>query len=169
MVIVIVLLCAGLAWFSSFPVRYQARAVADIQRVGGEIFYDYQLTSGNFVKEDARIPATKWQRELLGDHYFIRPSSINLAGKNVSDNDVRDFCLLRGVKFLRLNNTQISDLAASDLVKMRSLETLELGSTKLTDKGLQILIGLPNLKVLNIYGTGVTPVSLYTSPSPRDS
>ena len=140
LLIVLTLPCVWVA-YQTERARSQARSVRDVQAIGGMLQFDYQLKSGNY-DPNATPDAPAWLVETVGEEYFRRPITLDLAyrhlsrirsGEPIASND--DLQLLRGLP---------------------DLETLEIGDKRqVTDDGLVHLAGLKNLRVLYLYRTGV--------------
>ena len=113
----------------------QAKAVAEIQKLGGKITID---------KNNPGKPVT----------------AVRLMDTKVTDAGLEHFKGLRHLQSLELGNTTITDAGLEHLKSLTQLENLDLRGTKITDAGLEHLKGMTNLQSLYLSGTNVTDVGL---------
>jgi hypothetical protein len=142
-----------LGWFAweMQRARRQREAVEGIEKVGGEVSYDF-LT---YDREWARPPA--WLQRWLGDDFFFDVETVILATMaDVGDGDVRHLKVLSKLEFLSLNGMDVTDAGLQQVQGLAELETLYLSSPQITDDGLEHLMALTNLKFLLLGCSQVT-------------
>jgi hypothetical protein len=128
--------------------RKQREAVEAIQKLGGEVKYDYQETT----ILNPQPPGPAWLRKLFGDDFFATVTSVRLS----SDANLGDLKGLTDVRALFLSNIWVTDAGLENLTGMTQLITLFLDDTQVTDAGLEHLKGLTQLQMLYVGNTQVT-------------
>ena len=113
----------------------QARAVAEIEKLGGRVTVD-ETNPGKPV------------------------NSVILAGSNVTDEGLAHVEGLTQLQHLELASTKVTDVGLGHLKGLTQLLSLNLQFTKVSDAGLEHLKGLTNLKSLCLRGTQVTDAGL---------
>ncbi len=113
----------------------QARAIAEIKRLGGT------------VEVDSKRP----DLPVIG---------VNLKHTKVIDASLEHLQGLTRLEILSLKETGVTDDGVVSIKGLTRLEVLELGRTKVTDKGLEYLKGFTKLKRLDLGGTEVTDKGL---------
>ncbi len=174
--------------------KHQRRAVAEIEALGGEVWYDYQKveTTGRHrhtfhSDPKAPPPGLAWLRHLIGAEYFQKVAYVAARETKVSDADLlvlRKLPCLEGVdlaktaisdagmkhleglnlKSLCLNDTQVTGRGLRHLKEMKSLVKLGLWNTDVEDSGLAHLAGLTNLASLVLDGTKTTDAGVSHLP-----
>jgi YHS domain-containing protein len=86
--------------------------------------------------------------------------SLNMAGKQATDEDLAQLKNLPKISQLNLANTAITDAGLANIAGLASLTHLHLEKTAITDAGLSNLKNLNNLVYLNLYSTSVTDAGL---------
>lgn len=149
--VLVTLLCVALGlWVGS--AERQRRAVADIEKLGGDVKYVEPAASEKF-------PVTYLRRWLPAD-YFDEIEWVDLANTQVTDAGLAYLQGLTGLQALWLNNTHVTDAGLAHLQGLSRLQFLELAETEVTDTGLARLEGLTNLQVLALDNTHVTDAGL---------
>jgi hypothetical protein len=142
-------------WFS----QQQMRAAAELDQLGGNVFWAWRLDDRIMDKQSPRFSAPGWI--LPGDSYV---KSVYLINSQVDDLDnklvVIESC--RGIRDLVLNNSRITDAALVHVAHLLHVDTLQLSNTEITDAGLHHLAALKKLKRLILTGTRVTPRGVST-------
>jgi len=86
--------------------------------------------------------------------------SLNMAGKQATDEDLAQLKNLPKISQLNLANTAITDAGLANIAGLTNLTHLHLEKTAITDAGLSNLKNLNNLVYLNLYSTNVTDAGL---------
>jgi hypothetical protein len=122
------------SWFGArmAKARRQREVVAEVEKLNGLVFYDYQSNTDGVRDVGDRAPGPAWLRNLVGVDFMADVVDVSFDG------------------------TQLTDAGLERIKDMRRLETLELTGTEITDAGLEHLKGLPNLRQLWLADTRVT-------------
>lgn len=129
-------------------VHNQRIAVAEVERLYGQVQYDYQTgPTRNTVP-----PGPKWFKALLGDDFFAEVTRIYVysAPEPFSDQTIERLSRLPTVKCLKLHPFEISANGLAYLARMQSLERLSLCLAAVTGADLAQLKKLKRLKHLDI-------------------
>ena len=86
--------------------------------------------------------------------------SLNMAGKQATDEDLAQLKNLPKISQLNLANTAVTDAGLANIAGLTNLTHLHLEKTAITDAGLANLKNLTNLTYLNLYSTNVTDAGL---------
>ena len=86
--------------------------------------------------------------------------SLNMAGKQATDEDLAQLKNLPKICQLNLANTAVTDAGLANIAGLTNLTHLHLEKTAITDAGLANLKNLTNLTYLNLYSTNVTDAGL---------
>ena len=152
----------GLGWFG-WKVRQasaQAAAVAAIEKLGGNVQYDYQFNSRGEMMASPELPGPAWLHALLGGDFFRNVRVVDLSGKPATDGDLERLKDLTKLGRLVLSGTQITDGGLKQLPGLTHLKSLALAETQITDAGLPSLRGLAQLESLELDYTKVTDAGL---------
>jgi hypothetical protein len=166
--------------------RKERRAVETIRKLGGAVYYNYEMETDFEPPQDRHFSAepygSGWLRKILGDDFFSDPTVAMVAGDDWSDDDLACFEALPTLKSFRLGPAlRITDVGLAHLENLTQLERLCLSSRGITDAalvhvkpmsklrillvtmspsvgdgGLVHLKGLKQLKNLNVRGTAIT-------------
>ena len=144
----------GLGWKANKARRIR-RAVAEVQRLGGSAYYDYEFHATKDRNSIPR-PEPRWLQRLLGPEYFhdVRYVSINfpvLAADEPSR--IKDLAFLSDLKelqWLYLANSGADDAAFHRLTPLPRLQVLSLYEPRVGDAGLAWLSGCHDLKMLTV-------------------
>ncbi len=121
--------CLWAGWWSSAGQR-QARAVATIRKLGGDVYYEFDVTGPpELTKPKA------WQR-WIGIDYFAKVTIASLEGNEFDDDTL------------------------SVLRDLPDLNSLRIKSSRPTDKTIDVILGLKQLHGLTIHNAEVTPSGL---------
>lgn len=158
----------------------QKTAVNAITKIGGSVYYDYQLlkvgtkltvpggtiTIGDerksylFGQLTASSPVPKWLSERIGDEMFVKIIAVHLRNTGLSDDRMHCLAGLPDIRVLDLSHNPITDKALTHLAGMRRLETLRLDGTSIEGPGLAYLQHLPRLDDLILADTRITDEGL---------
>ncbi len=173
-----VLLATGLlalvaiAWFAVrfHRARTQAKAVTEIKRLGGWVFYDCRYTEDGRLKS-AKPAGPRWLRRWLGADVFGHVHGVrltetaNLEGlgdfqlvnrpcHGVTDAAIAPLATLIDLEWLALNGAPVTDDGIAHLARLSRLQRLWLDDTNISSSGLRHLSCLTVLKTLSLRGTG---------------
>jgi hypothetical protein len=152
----LVLPAAGLAAPALRPTeRMQQEAiVAAIERLGGQVMYDYQ-------RPDPAKPKVFDPKARPKDpDQFHRVILVSLRDTKASDDDLKTLAKLPALENLDLTNTPVTAAGLAHLRGLRELRNLGLWNTRVDDAGLEHLAGLTKLQSLILDGTRVTDAGL---------
>lgn len=174
--LVLVIACCGLAWWSSQTrlMSRQQSAVLQIRKLGGNASYAHQLNGKSPAKTSAilqcvlgnvvmspvvkvswhAVHASDEDAGVLVDLPYL--TDLRLNSTRLSDAGMQPLTQLSGLQRLDLWCSQITDQTMPHLSKMHRLQRLSLFSTQVTDEGLRFLETLHHLEELNLRGTNVT-------------
>jgi Leucine Rich repeat len=141
--------------------RRQADAVSAVQRLGGDIYFDYDLNLQGRYSPNARPPrGPGWLREILSPEYFRTPYTIWVRQK-VTDSELSFLQELTELRTLHLPRTDVTDSGLSCLRSMPHLWGLDLMNCSLVgDASAREISGLVELKELYLNGTRFTDMGL---------
>jgi hypothetical protein len=132
------------------PAQRQKRAVQAIRDAGGDVMHEDEPKEKRFLR------APEWLQEFLGDDYFKRVMSVNLAKSRITDDGLENLEPLNELVNLNLTNTHISDAGLKHIRGLTKLVVLDLTNTQITDAGLEHLNGLTSLEYLSISKTQIS-------------
>jgi hypothetical protein len=127
--------------------QLRVKAFEVIDRVGGTFQNDPESQGRRLLNGDAQA----------GPDRDMPVMTVNLAGKAITDQDVKFLVGIPELSFLILDNTQVTDKGVAKLADLHNLANLSLVGTKVTDKSLRALKQSRHLVMLNVAGTAVTP------------
>ncbi|MEK6246539.1 MAG: hypothetical protein N2C12_00055, partial [Planctomycetales bacterium] len=154
LLVLVTVVAVWLGWWSH-KARQQREAVAAINKVGGQVAYDFQ-------REGLETPRhwPEWLVDWLGVDYFSNVTSLHLGNAQITDEGLKHLEGLQALKGLSLNNTQVTDKGLKHLDGLQTLKWLRLGSTRVTDAGMKHLEGLQTLDRLYLDHAQVTDAGL---------
>ena len=118
--------------------RQQKQAVEAIEKLGGEVSYDYEPAG----------PA--WLRRLIGIDYFASVTTVELLGREVTDAGLEHLKRLTSLRRLFLSGTQISGAGLEYLKGLTRLVLLEVDDTEVSDIGVsELQQALPNCDIVH--------------------
>ncbi len=149
-------------WLSVVATRAnrQRRAVEQIRKVGGSVWYDYQIDDsgsgseamGPHLLPDAALPGPKWLRNLIGIDYFANAVGASMYDGNAYDeagavdNGSMAFDELPRLSAVFLTRKCINDDTMAHLRGLTELHYLLVTDSAITDAGWRSLEYLPHLK-----------------------
>jgi hypothetical protein len=188
LMVVVAMPCGWLAWKLERK-RRERVAIAEIEKVGGGVLYDWQIERmrvlANIDDTENDAPGARWVRKLVGDDFFSKATlvcmyveisddqvvqlhlealtelqSLELHGPHLTDAGLAHLKGLKTLKFLRLGNTGVTDAGLEHLKGLKRLESLRLDDTTVTDAGLRHVKALASLNELTLCDTRVTDAGL---------
>jgi hypothetical protein len=145
-------------------VTKQRKALAIVQKLGGQLFYDYQIDPQNDYRRiqgtiSPRGPA--WLRAIVGDDYFRTAIELDLIRVSAGDEELGKLSsLLPGIRLLRLDRAVVTDEGLRSLESFNQLEFLSLNNTGVTDAGLRSIAKCTNLRHLELRAAPVSDEGL---------
>jgi hypothetical protein len=158
-----VLVCAVVC--SRFAVKMneakrQREAVGVIVKLGGNVWYDYQLDGlGGWVGPHDRSvppPGPSLLRSMLGEDFFADVTVVNMYSTPLADAELEHLKWFTHLQWLYLSYSNVTDTGLANLAGLTQIQFLNLSHTNVTDGGLAHLKGLTNLQGLWLYNTQVT-------------
>jgi mono/diheme cytochrome c family protein len=140
------------------PTKDAAAEQAAIQKLAGMGISVRPIAQNVPWKEGAIRPQdTNQVKQAVAELKNI-PSIVdaNLAGLNITDDDVGNLAENSNLIRLHLENTKIGDGALAHLKNLKNLRYLNLYGTQVSDAGIEHLKGLSNLSHLYLWQTKVT-------------
>lgn len=86
--------------------------------------------------------------------------SISFYDTKITDEGLKHFQHLSGIKFINLSNTQITGAGFLYLQNLSNLERLDLTNTKITDASLRFLVNISELRSLDLSKTKISDAAL---------
>ena len=125
----------------------QLRAVAAVQRLGGDVAY-----------ADTGLSWTpKWLRAWAREEYFQTVTAVSLMSvTQVTDADLTHLEGLTGLERLWLQGTPVSDAGLAHLKGLSAIQDLDLSNTQVSDAGLKHLQSMSSLQRLGLINTHVS-------------
>ena len=120
---------------TEFPPEVEAKAIEEIQKIGGTVMDIAQ-------NDDSKTVA------------------FHLSGKDLDNGGLQFVKNVGKLIELNLKDTKITDEGLANLSSLVTLKRLNLARTQVSDKGLAYLKGLDNVAYLNLYGSQVTDAGL---------
>jgi hypothetical protein len=169
MLLATLVVAVWLGWHCDLA-RRQKRSVAAITRLGGWVYYNYELVDGKFDPQaESWVPASL--RSLLGDDFFHGVAEVNLVyhsegGKRLDNDQMSDEALyhLDGFPRLRrllLHGRQATDEGLAHVGRLKHLDTLLMwDASEVSDAGIAHLSGLKKLKCIHCDHSQITDESL---------
>jgi hypothetical protein len=128
----------------------QEAAVGLVNRLGGQVYYDYQrLPTGEPNLFDPAIAPEDPDK-------FHRVVAVLLPRSDVSDDDLKAFGKLPALDNLELANTAVTGAGLAHLKGLTKMRVLGLRNTKVDDAGLAHVAGMTKMWSLVLDGTRVT-------------
>jgi sec-independent protein translocase protein TatC len=111
-VLAVILVFGWLPWKRT---RSRRAAVAEIEKLGGTVYYGFQLAPSGRPVEGAQPPGPSLLRRLLGDDFFARVAVVDLSGSGVSDAVLEHLKGLSGLQKLDLTGTEVTEEGLEEL------------------------------------------------------
>ena len=148
LLIVVTLFALACSWFAvkMQQAKRQRETVEAIKKVGGFIFYDYQIDESGKVIHSAGPFAPIWLRNLLGDDFFYDV----VYAEVFSDTALAQLKNFPQLKWLQAIQSGITDNGMQHLETLTQLKRLSLEYTQVTATGLEHLNVLPRLDRLDL-------------------
>lgn len=155
-VFMLLILAVGvwLGWKTNKARRIR-RAVAEVQRLGGTVWYDYQLIAW-LDRDTALRPEPRWIQRLLGPEYFHDVHSVNFGIGHVAGDgrkrieDLGFLSDLSELRVLEISNSGVDDAAFRSLGPLPRLRMVSLHEPRVGDAGLAWLSSCRELQMLTI-------------------
>jgi hypothetical protein len=146
--LVVAIICAPLAWLSWIMQmkRTEREAVAALERLGGEVLYDWQVGEDLLPLKAPTPRGPAWLRTVFGDDILTRPLVVSLPSEWVFANSASDGAI--GDNDLGL---------LEDLPRLRALTVY---SSNVTDDGLKVLARLTGIQRLSLLTPRITVATL---------
>lgn len=164
--LLILLASLGLGWLRIQMTRAQGRreAVSAIQRLTGNVLYDYQCDpNGNMLPTTPPPPRQTWLRKLFGPDFFDRAVNVHFGTSSqpeIGDADLMPHLKrLTDLRVLSLADTNITNEGLRHLRNHKHLRSLALSGTKINEGDLDHLKGL-RLDRLRLRGTRASDAAL---------
>ncbi len=132
----------------------QRDAVELVQKLGGEVYYDYQRPNPN--KPNAFDPQAKPKDPAA----FHRVVCVGLRDTKVTDDDLKVLAKLPQLENLDLTNTRVTGAGLEHIKDLKNLRVLALWKTQVDDAGLAHIKGLTKMWMLTLDDTRVTDAGL---------
>ncbi len=162
LLVVLSVLCVGIAVFQNSRGQRQRRAVLAIRGLGGNVNFDYQRNprgrAGQPTYVPIDLPLPRWVDLLVGEEAFGNVSSVSLGNPDrkhaLPARSLRHLRSLPELEELSLINVSVrSDLA--ELKSARGLKSVSLHATDVGDADLVHLASLRDLIQLNLNNTAI--------------
>jgi len=147
--------------------RKQRAAVDAIRRMGGVVYYDYQVYFDK--SQNAPPPGPAWLRELFGVDMVASVVNVELGPQKPVDAGFDDAGLqqleeplkaLPRLEWLGVDGAKVTDAGLKHLAGLSQVKRLYIWGTSITDSGLEHIQGLTQLESLVIRETGITDAGL---------
>ena len=145
---------AAFGWLSVMVAltQGQRQAVAEIEKLGGQVYYDFQWDEDG---QWAGRMEPSWLRKLFGNVRAVLGNATE-----ITDDSLMHFSRLTMLETLDLTNTHITGSGFQHIQGLDSLKSIYLGNTNTNDAGLEHLKRLSSLKHIILSDTPITDVGL---------
>ncbi len=145
----------------------QAKAVAEIKKLGGNVTIDENNPQTPVISVDFELSKVT-DADLVILKGLPQLQSLELEDTFVADAGLERLKGLAQLQRLGLRGTDITDAGLEHLKGLGRLADLDLGETKVADRGLEHLKGMVSLERLDLHSTEVTDAGLiYLKGLPR--
>jgi Leucine Rich repeat len=166
LMVLVLFVGAGMGWIVH-RARVQRDAVAAIVRVGGTVYYDWEVkyVPGAVVSyqpiPNAKPPWPKWLVDRLGPDYFgdVKMVRLGWAATDPVDADMIHVEKLTALEALGLRGHGITDAGLTHLSGLVKMRYLDLNFTRVTSVGLAHLRRMARLDTLYLLQTPVDDLS----------
>lgn len=86
--------------------------------------------------------------------------NLDLFGRKVNDNDLKNIWVLKNLKMLSLANNEITDITLKNISTLKKLQILALNKTKITDNGVNYINKLDKIEFLFLDNTNISDTGL---------
>jgi hypothetical protein len=138
----------------------QKEAVEALVKLGGTVYYDYEVSSSGLSLVGTETTASVWLRKMLGNDFFGNAISFCNPPPKLTDVDLKYLARLKQLKHLDLQGTQVTDSGLEQLKGLSQLLQLNVKGTKVTDAGLEHIEELENLQFIHLAGTQISDAGL---------
>jgi Leucine-rich repeat (LRR) protein len=168
LMLLIALLACWLAWQTN-RARTRQRAIASIERAGGEFTFDDMVDDKGEDRPYADSIRPAWQNWLmraLGDDYVRKPRVLMFTARSVPGGTLTEETRQAILELSTLVSMDlegfddVDDAYLARLPRLNGLRVLGLGSTRITDAGLTHLTGMRHLTSLDLKHTQITDAGL---------
>jgi hypothetical protein len=154
LMLLIAVVAIPLAWKVN-RVRNQRAVIAEIRKLPGFMFYDYERNYGVGISTSSGPPGPEWLRDLLGIDYFADVVHVNISGPQVTDETLHRLASLPHLQLLGAESDNITDQGVAVLARSKDLFSVGVTSKQLTVASVDHLQGLPKLYWLACSGQQV--------------
>jgi hypothetical protein len=152
----VVIVAVPLGWEVN-RVRNQRLVVAEIERLNGHMYYDYErnFNVGLSTSAAPEPPGPKWLRDLLGVDYFAEVVEISVSDPQVTNDTLARLLSLPHLQLLCVDSDRITDSGVAMVARSKELISFDVISKSVTVASIDHLQGLPNLQFLRCSGSQV--------------
>jgi hypothetical protein len=156
LLLVVAVVAIPLGWKVN-RVRNQRLVVAEIERLKGFMYYDYQrnFAVGLTTSAAPEPPGPNWLRNFLGVDYFADVVHVNVSGPQVTNDTLARLLSLPHLQLLGVDSDRITDSGVAMVARSKELISFSVASKSVTVEGIEHLEGLPNLVFLRCSGSQV--------------
>ena len=155
--VVLVLALGGVMGWLANRANVQRAAVAEIEKSGAKVWYDWEWSNG--LATGASLAWPEWLVRLVGHDYFGRVVAVSLTSR-ASDADLVQVGRFERLERLDVHASAVTSAGLAALKHLRRLQSLQLVRTRIDDAGVAQLEGFRNLRMLSLSGSGVTDQGL---------
>jgi len=102
-------------WLPWKSAQRQKAAVEAVQKLGGTVYYDFQLDKSGNPIDGAKLPGPSMLRNLLGKNFFAEVVAVDLSKSRATDAAVETLTQFSGLQKLDLTDSKITDEAVKEL------------------------------------------------------
>ena len=159
--VVMTMACIGMSWVGvkMQKAKKQKEAVEAIVKLGGVVYYDYQLDAAGRLTHRDKPPEPAWMRHLLGEDICVKIAKVSYD-MHGSEARLEHIEVLTDLQRLHIINARLADAGLKVLTGLTQLQELWLVNTDVTDAGLEPIKRIPHLRDLSLVNTQVTDKGL---------
>jgi hypothetical protein len=159
LIVLVLVSCVGLGWLVR-SARIQREAALAITAAGGEVDYNREWTSRQFIP-GGNPWAPQWLVKLIGVDYFGHVTLVKFfASSTATDATIERVRRLTGLEELYVTQPSVDDAGLVHLKGLTKLSFLYLVGTRVTDAGVAHLKELANLSGLSLNRNQVNDAGL---------